>query len=239
MPESLLDNAATYDRLDPHGLYGRIWSLPEQIDEAWSAATTLPLPDALSRRRARRRARHGRLGDRRQPAAGARRQYRRSDPVLGRARLHDCRRTSTAAHSCWRRRTVATPRRLSRRSPPPSTPARAASPSRRAAASANWRREHGLPWLRFAWDGEPRSALGWSSASLIAICGRLGLIDDQSDALAGALGELRALTRDARPGRAGGGEPGEGARPAPGRQAAGLRRRRGTRARSPTAGAPR
>jgi glucose/mannose-6-phosphate isomerase len=48
--------------------------------------------------------------------------------------------------------------------------------------------------LTFAWDAEPRSALGWSFASLLGIAGVLGL-DGASSDLRGALDEMRALGR--------------------------------------------
>jgi glucose/mannose-6-phosphate isomerase len=44
MPASVLDARDTYERLDPRGLYGRIAGLPEQIAEAWAAASALALP---------------------------------------------------------------------------------------------------------------------------------------------------------------------------------------------------
>ena len=39
-----LDDRATVERLDPHGLLGRIESLPEQCAEAWQRASELELP---------------------------------------------------------------------------------------------------------------------------------------------------------------------------------------------------
>src|SRR3990172_6171985 len=39
-----LDDRATAERLDPHGLLARIESLPEQCTEAWQRASELELP---------------------------------------------------------------------------------------------------------------------------------------------------------------------------------------------------
>ena len=54
-------------------------------------------------------------------------------------------------------------------------------------------RERGAPALTFTWAGEPRAALGWSFASLLAICGRLGLMPDVEGDVGPALAEMRAL----------------------------------------------
>jgi glucose/mannose-6-phosphate isomerase len=50
---------------------------------------------------------------------------------------------------------------------------------------------NGVPALHVQWDGEPRAALGWSYASLLAICGGLGLLPDLGDELRDALREMR------------------------------------------------
>ena len=101
-------------------------------------------------------------------------------------------------------------------------PERSASRSRRAAACWLRRASTVLPALTFAWEGEPRSALGWSFASLLAICGRLGLIPDvEPDLVAGARAHAVAGRAD-RSRRAGGRESGEAARAAARRHAAGV-----------------
>ena len=53
--------------------------------------------------------------------------------------------------------------------------------------------EHQVPALTFEWKGEPRSALGWSFASLLAICGRLGLAPDVAGEIDAALAHMRTL----------------------------------------------
>lgn len=187
-----LDSPETYERLDPQGLYGRIWALPEQIEEAWGAAMALPLP----------------------------REYRDVDRVvvlgMGGSAIGGSLLQALAAST-----SAPVPYAIVRGYAPPSyadsrTLVLASSNSGNteetvaalgAAVDAGARcvaittggrvgelaERHRLPWLRVVWDGEPRSALGWSTASLIAICGRLDLLDDQSDALAGALGAMRDL----------------------------------------------
>ena len=46
-----LDDRLTVERLDPHGLLGRIESLPEQCAEAWSRAREIGLPAAYANAR--------------------------------------------------------------------------------------------------------------------------------------------------------------------------------------------
>lgn len=52
-------------------------------------------------------------------------------------------------------------------------------------------REKAVPTLSVQWDAEPRAALGWSFASLVAICGRLGLLPDLTRELQAALAGMR------------------------------------------------
>ncbi len=54
-------------------------------------------------------------------------------------------------------------------------------------------RQHDLPALTFVWDGEPRSALGWSFASLLAITGALALLPDPAPDLHAGVAAMRAL----------------------------------------------
>ncbi len=190
--ESVLDHAATYDRLDPHGLYGRIWELPEQIEQAWAAATALRLPDAY--RDVDRvvvlgmggSAIGGSLLQALAAATGARVPYAVVRGYALPAYVDARTLVLASSNSGNTEETVA------------ALTAAVEAGARCVAIATGGRigeiaERHGLPWLRVAWDAEPRSALGWSTATLIAICGRLGLLDDQSAALAAALDELRAL----------------------------------------------
>ena len=192
MTESPLDAPGTYQRLDPHGLYDRIWQLPEQIEEAWAAATTLPLPDGY--RDVDRvvvlgmggSAIGGSLLQALAAATGARVSYATVRGYAPPAYV-DARTLVLASSNSGNTEEVVA-----------SLTAAIAAGARCIAVATGGRVgeiavRHDLPWLRVSWDAEPRTALGWSTASLIAICGRLGLLDDQSGTLDAALGELRAL----------------------------------------------
>jgi glucose/mannose-6-phosphate isomerase len=48
--------------------------------------------------------------------------------------------------------------------------------------------------LEVAWEHEPRAALGWSFASLLPVCARLGALRDTSAEFAAALDEMRAMS---------------------------------------------
>ncbi len=192
MPEPLLDNAATYQRLDPHGLYGRIWSLPEQIEEAWSAAMALPLPDAY--RDVERVVVLGMGGS----AIGGSLLQALAVSTGAALPYSVVRGYTLPAYVDGRTLVLASSNSGNTEETVAALGAAIDAGARGVAIATGGRvgelaERHHLPWLRFAWDGEPRSALGWSTASLIAICGRLGLLDDQSDAIAAALDELRSL----------------------------------------------
>ena len=78
-------------------------------------------------------------------------------------------------------------------------------------------RERGVPLLAFEWAGEPRSALGWSTASLMAICDGLGLVPGVEAQLRPALEHMRGDRARHRPRRAGARKPRETARASAGR----------------------
>jgi glucose/mannose-6-phosphate isomerase len=54
-------------------------------------------------------------------------------------------------------------------------------------------RARNFPALTYEWSGEPRSALGWSFASLLAICGRLGFVPLSAADLDAALAHMSSL----------------------------------------------
>jgi glucose/mannose-6-phosphate isomerase len=54
-------------------------------------------------------------------------------------------------------------------------------------------RDRDVPLLAYSWDGEPRAALGWSFATLLAITGRLGLLPEMSGELPAALNHMKAV----------------------------------------------
>jgi glucose/mannose-6-phosphate isomerase len=60
-------------------------------------------------------------------------------------------------------------------------------------------KKHGVPLVSFTWEAEPRAALGWSFASLLAIAGRLELVPDVEESLPHALDEMREVSRECAP----------------------------------------
>ncbi|HYM16858.1 MAG TPA: bifunctional phosphoglucose/phosphomannose isomerase [Dehalococcoidia bacterium] len=192
MSPSVLDLPETYDRLDPEGLYGRIAGLPDQIEEAWRAAARLALPP----------------------------DYRDVDAVavlgmggsgIGGAILQALAIDTGARVPVFVVRGYVLPRWVGPRTLVlassnsgnteevlATTAAAVAAGARCIAITTGGRlldlaRDHRLPALTFAWDGEPRSALGWSTISLLAICGGLGLIPDLVPDLPGALAAMRRV----------------------------------------------
>jgi len=189
---SELDSSAIYERLDPYGLYARIAGLPAQIEEAWEAARALELPEPY------RQAREivvlgmggsgvgGGLLQALAAAGGARtpvyvvRGYRppafvgESSLVLASSNSGNTEETLSAFDAALAAGAMCV----------------AISTGGQLIETA---RHRGVPALTFSWDGEPRSALGWSSASLMAIASGLGLIPELDGQLAPALASMRAL----------------------------------------------
>lgn len=191
MAGTSLDDPRVYEGLDPQRLRDRIAALPDQIEEAWSAARDLPLPE----------------------------QYTGSNGVavlgmggsgIGGALLQALALALNAPAPVTVVRGYRLPAHVS-----PGTLVIASSNSgdteetvsafgealardaRCIAITAGGRmaamaREAGVPLLHVRWAHEPRAALGWSFASLLAICGRVGLLPDQRAALTQVLASLRA-----------------------------------------------
>jgi glucose/mannose-6-phosphate isomerase len=190
--ESALDDVATYERLDSHGLYARIWELPEQIEQAWAAATALPLPDAY--RDVERVVVLGMGGS----AIGGSLLQALAAATGAPVPFAVVRGYTLPAYVDARTLVLASSNSGNTEETVAALTAAIEAGARCVAIATGGRigelaQAHRLPWLRFSWTGEPRSALGWSTASLIAICGRLGLLADQSGSLAGALDDLRRL----------------------------------------------
>jgi len=194
MTEPSLDAADIYTRLDPHGLLGRIEGLPEQIAGAWRAARALDLP-----KRYRDAAEIVVLGMGGSGIGGALlqalavdlgartpvrvvRDYRLPASVGGNALVlvssnsGDTEETVDAFGQAIERGAMCV----------------AITTGGRIAGIA---RDAGTPLLSFTWEGEPRSALGWSFASLLSICGTLGLLPDLDSEMPSALDQMRALGR--------------------------------------------
>ncbi len=194
MPEPSLDAADIYTRLDPHGLLGRIEGLPEQIAGAWRAARALDLPERY--RGATEIVVLGMGGSGIGGALlqalavdlGARtpvrvvRGYRLPASVGGNALV------LVSSNSGATEETVD----AFGQAIECGAMCVAITTGGRIAGMA---REAGTPLLSFTWEGEPRSALGWSFASLLSICGTLGLLPDLDSELPSALDQMRAVGR--------------------------------------------
>lgn len=192
MTASALDAPATYERQDPAGLYARIAALPDQIQQAWDAAASLPLPEDYARTE-----RVAVLGMGGSGIGGS--LLRALAVELGGAtpvdvvrgyRLpgHVDRRTLAIASSASgnTEEILALMQQALDRG------------ARTLAITTGGRlldlaRNHNIPALEYEWHGEPRAALGWSFATLLALTGRLGLLPDLGSALPAALDHMRSL----------------------------------------------
>lgn len=187
-----LDSLDSYERLDAAGLYGRIAALPSQMDEAWRAASALPLPG----------------------------EWRDSDRIvvlgmggsgMGGSLLRALAMDLGANTPIDLVRGYVLPAYVGPRSlvlassNSGDTEEVAATFDQALGAGANCiaittggrllaaARARGVPALTFDWAGEPRSALGWSFASLIAICSRMELLPNVEPDVAPALAHMRSL----------------------------------------------
>ena len=174
---SPLDLPQTYDRQDPSGLHDRIAALPAQIEEAWAAAASLPLPEGFAG--AERIAVLGMGGS---GIGGALLralaiELEASVPVeivrgyklpafvdeqtlaFASSSSGDTEEIVTLAEQAIDRgvRTIAITT---------------------GGALLRLARQHNTPALEYRWDGEPRAAFGWSFATLLALSARLGLVPE-------------------------------------------------------------
>jgi glucose/mannose-6-phosphate isomerase len=190
--DSALDSADTYSRLDPGGLYGRIAALPSQIGEAWRAAVAVELPPEY-----REVERIVVLGMGGSGIGGALLRALALD--LGAATPVDVVRGYTLPAHVDERSLVLASSNSGNTEEVVSTLQQAVRAHAKCVAITTGgrllaiARDHQLPALTFAWDGEPRSALGWSFASLLAMCGRIGLVPLLEPELADALTQMRSL----------------------------------------------
>ena len=190
--DSALDSADTYSRLDPAGLYGRIAALPSQIGEAWRAARAVELPPEY-----REVERVVVLGMGGSGIGGGLLRALALD--LGAATPVDVVRGYTLPAHVGERSLVLASSNSGNTEEVVSTLQQAVRAHAKCVAITTGgrllaiARDHQLPALTFAWDGEPRSALGWSFASLLAMCGRIGLVPLLEPELADALTHMRSL----------------------------------------------
>ena len=192
MSESVLDANDVYERLDPHGLYGRIASLPEQIEQAWAAAGALSLP-----RQYREAERVVVLGMGGSGIGGSLMQALAVD-IGASTPVSVVRGYTLPAYVDARTLVLASSNSGNTEETVSALRDAVAAGAKCVAITTGGKlaalaREHALPVLMFTWDGEPRSALGWSTASLLAICGGLGLLPDLRPELPDALDAMRLL----------------------------------------------
>ena len=190
--DSALDSADTYSRLDPGGLYGRIAALPSQIGEAWRVAGAVELPPEY-----REVERVVVLGMGGSGIGGGLLRALALD--LGAATPVDVVRGYTLPAYVDERSLVLASSNSGNTEEVVSTLQQAVRAHAKCVAITTGgrllaiARDHQLPALTFAWDGEPRSALGWSFTSLLAMCGRIGLVPLLEPELADALTQMRSL----------------------------------------------
>jgi glucose/mannose-6-phosphate isomerase len=192
MSPGSLDAPEIYGRLDPEGLGERIAALPDQIEQAWKAGADFALP--ASYRNARRVLVLGMGGsgiggalvaglasDLGAPTpVSVARGYTlpgwvdSSTLVIASSNSGNTEETLAAFEAALAAGALCV----------------VSTTGGRLARIAN---EREVPALAYEWSGEPRSALGWSFAALLAVLGRLGLTPDLGHELHAATGELRRL----------------------------------------------
>jgi glucose/mannose-6-phosphate isomerase len=191
MPDTSLDAPELHARIDPQGLRDRIAGLPDQIEEAWAAASALELPESYAS--AQRIVVLGMGGS---GIGGTLLQAWAADggaatpvSVVRGYRVPawvDGRTLVLASSNSGNTEEIV------------SAFTQALGAGAMCVAITGGGRllelaaQHGAPALKVRWDAEPRAALGWSYISLLAIAGRLGLLADVSEDLRSALAELRA-----------------------------------------------
>ncbi len=191
-----LDSLDTYARLDPSGLYGRIAALPEQIREAYDAAAALELPPGYTTVE-----RIAVLGMGGSGIGGTLLRALAIDLGSGMpvevvrgytlpAFVDSTTLAIASSASGNTEETVA----LAEQAIEFGAKVVAVTTGGRLLDLA---RVHDLPALVYEWLGEPRAALGWSFATLLAICGPAGLLPDAGRDLPAALDHMRTLVRDA------------------------------------------
>lgn len=192
MTHSPLDQLDTYSRLDPSGLYGRIVALPDQVEEAWAAASRLDLPE--SHRDVERIAVLGMGG------SGIGGSLLRAlaievgstvpvDVVRG-YRLPAFVGANTLAIASSNSGNTEEVVALAAQAADAGARCVALTTGGRLAALAE---ERTFPTLKYAWSGEPRAALGWSFSSLVAITLMLDLLPAAGIDVGSASNAMRSL----------------------------------------------
>jgi glucose/mannose-6-phosphate isomerase len=190
MSEQTLDDASLYDRVDPERLRDRIEGLPGQIEEAWAASSALELPAGY--REAERIVVLGMGGS----GIGGSLMRALALDIGAKTPVSVVRGYRLPAWVDDRALVVASSNSGNTEEIVSAFEQALASGAKCLAVAAGGRilelaAANGVPALHVQWDAEPRAALGWSYASLLAICGRLGLLPDPGEQLQGALREMR------------------------------------------------
>ncbi|MEX0786273.1 MAG: bifunctional phosphoglucose/phosphomannose isomerase [Dehalococcoidia bacterium] len=184
-----LDDRATVDRLDPHGLLGRIEALPEQCEEAWRCAGEFELPSAY--RDAREVVLLGMGG-----SAIAGDIVRSIASTSGRKPIYVVRGYDAPGFVSEQTLVVAcshsgnTEETLSsvRQSLDAGARGIAVTTGGELRSLAG---ERGIHCLSYDYDGEPRSAIGHQLMTLLSLAERAGLLASQGDAVAEAVSLMR------------------------------------------------
>jgi glucose/mannose-6-phosphate isomerase len=192
MPASPLDTPEIYDRLDPEGLYARIHGLPAQIEEAYRAARSLQL--SVHYGDVDRIVVIGMGGS---GIGGSLLQALAVD-IGAKVPVSVVRGYTLPAWVGANTLAIASSNSGNTEEVVVTTEAAVAAGARCVVMTTGGRlldlaRERDLPALTYTWDGEPRSALGWSFASLLAIAGGLSLLPDLTSDLTSAVAAMRTL----------------------------------------------
>lgn len=195
MSASVLDTPDIYARLDPTRLYDRIAGLADQIEEAWAAARALALPEQY--RDAQRIVVLGMGGS----GVGGGLMQALAIDVEARVPVSVVRGYTLPAYVDGRTLVIASSNSGNTEETVTAFESALAAGAQCIAITTGGRlgelaRKHDVPVLGFEWTAEPRSALGWSTASLLAICDRLGLMPDLEPELGPALEGMRRLSEE-------------------------------------------
>jgi len=187
----VLDDPRTVERLDPHGLLGRIESLPEQCAEAWQHAAERTLPEGYARARGLVVLGMGGsaiAGDITRVLAAA--NGRKPVAVVRGYDLPPFVDHTYAVAACSHSGNTEEMLSAFEQTLARGIPAIAVTTGGRLDELAEQR---GIPVWRYEYAGEPRSALGQQLMALLALAERLGALDAQSAAVDEALAVMRDL----------------------------------------------
>jgi glucose/mannose-6-phosphate isomerase len=189
MPPPSLDDAALAARLDPEGIVERIAGLPQQIATAWAAGRALELPTAY--REAERVVVLGMGGS----GIGGSLMSALAVDLGATTPVSVVRSYRLPAWVDERTLVLASSNSGNTEETVAALGAAIEAGAMCVALATGGRiaqmaRERGMPALSFEWDGEPRSALGWSFAAPLAICCRAGLVPDLDSSMPAALDDL-------------------------------------------------